>query len=132
MPGERRFDSIGAKAPPTRGSYELHVDVDLVEKPLGLTVVAKRTLSWSGRVSDALAFGESLKAGRQVGVCVRPRPFYSKHQTESYRECRRAVHVSRPSESGCSCLMAARQERVASRTNRNRRTIICPALERVR
>jgi len=64
LPGERRFDSFEAKAPGLPGNYELHVDVDLVEKPLGSTTAARRTLSWSGRMSDAVALGESLKAGR--------------------------------------------------------------------
>jgi len=64
LPGERRFDSFEAEAPPIPGDYELHVDVDVVEKALNSPAAVKRTLSWSGRMSDALALGERLKTAR--------------------------------------------------------------------
>ena len=65
LPGEHRLDSFEATAPP-KGNYDLQVEVELVEQTLGSSAITKRTLSWSGTASEALASGESLKARRPV------------------------------------------------------------------
>jgi len=64
MPGEHRFDSFNVKTPLT-SDYELEVRVEINEKPVGRFQTAEsQTLSWKGRLADAVALGEKLKSGR--------------------------------------------------------------------
>jgi hypothetical protein len=59
-PGESRFDSFELETVP-KESYDLAVDVDIVERVLGSTAApCRRTLSWKGRLSDAVALGREL------------------------------------------------------------------------
>jgi hypothetical protein len=63
VPGEYRFDSVEAKAP-ERANYDLEVEVELVERALNSAAAVEQTITWNGRMSDAIALGESVKAGR--------------------------------------------------------------------
>lgn len=62
LPGESRFDSFEVKGLSEPGAL-LEVDVELFERPLvpGREPTTSR-ISWSGRVADALAAGQRLKA----------------------------------------------------------------------
>ena len=63
LPGESRFDSFEIKSPPTP-TATLAVEVEVIERVLGATEPsARRTMSWKGRVSDAVALGDRLRAG---------------------------------------------------------------------
>ena len=63
LPGESRFDSFDMKAP-SAGDHDFEVEVELVGRPAGSNAAAvKKTLSWTGRLSEAVAAGKKLIAG---------------------------------------------------------------------
>ena len=61
LPGESRFDSHEVTGP-TRPNATLEVDVDVMHYPAGARGPGERaTLSWKGRVADAIALGSKLR-----------------------------------------------------------------------
>ena len=64
LPGESRFDSYEVTGPAGPNAI-LEVDVDVLHHPIEAPGPGERTtLSWKGRVADAIALGSKLK-GRQ-------------------------------------------------------------------
>jgi hypothetical protein len=61
LPGESRFDSYEVTGP-SRPTSTLEVDVDVMHYPLGMPGPGQRlTLTWKGRVSEAIALGSTLR-----------------------------------------------------------------------
>lgn len=62
LPNESRLDPVEIKSPSER-TARLDVDVEVVERSLGSdAVLGRHTLTWKGKVSDAVALGEKLKS----------------------------------------------------------------------
>jgi hypothetical protein len=61
LPGESRFDSYEVTGP-ARPASTLEVSVDAMHYPLGTPGPGQRlTLSWKGRVADAIALGSKVR-----------------------------------------------------------------------